>query len=66
MIPNNLKVFFYLKPIDMRKSIKGLSIIVVDWLGMDTMSGWIFLFYNRFKDKIKALNWDKNGLCYMF
>ena len=63
MIPNNLKVFFYLKPVDMRKSINGLSIMVVDQLEMDAMSGQLFLFCNRYKDKIKALYWDKNGFC---
>ena len=47
----------------MRKSINGLSIMVVDQLEMDAMSGQLFLFCNRYKEKIKVLYWDKNGFC---
>ena len=54
MIPNNLKVLFYLKPVDMRKSINGLSIMVVDQLEMDAMSGQLFLFCNRYKDNLNS------------
>ena len=63
MIPNNLKVYFCLKPVDMRKSINGLSIVVQEDLDLDPSTGQLFLFCNRCRDKVKALYWDTNGFC---
>ena len=37
--------------------------MVVDQLEMDAMSGQLFLFCNRYKEKIKVLYWDKDGFC---
>jgi len=51
------------QPVDMRKSIDGLSALVVDQLAMNPLSGHLFIFYNRGRDKIKSLYWDKNGFC---
>jgi len=51
------------EPVDMRKSIDGLAALVADHLALNPLSGQLFLFYNRNRDKIKALYWDKNGFC---
>jgi len=51
------------QPVDMRKSIDGLSALVADRLERNPLSGQLFIFYNRNRDKIKALYWDKNGFC---
>lgn len=59
----NLKIWLYKEPIDMRKSIDGLSIVVADTLNINPMNSEIFVFYNRHGDKIKILYWDKNGFC---
>ena len=55
------KVYLYAQPIDCRKSIDGLIVSVVNLLNKEPQSGDIFLFYNRSKDKIKALYWDRQG-----
>ena len=59
----NLKIWLYRAPVDMRKSIDGLSIVIADSLNMNPMNSEIFVFYNRHGDKIKILYWDKNGFC---
>lgn len=56
-----LKVFLYLTPVDMRKSIDGLNALVLDELKHSPQSGHLFLFYNKKKDKIKIVYWDRNG-----
>jgi transposase len=48
---------------DMRKSINGLSILVVDQLDLDPLSGHLFAFCNRKRDIVKILYWDHNGFC---
>jgi transposase len=51
------------EPVDMRKSINGLSVLVADQLGLNPLNGQMFVFYNRYRDKIKILYWDRNGFC---
>ncbi len=46
---------------DMRKSIDGLSVLVVDVLEEDPLSSHLFVFCNRLRDKIKILYWHNNG-----
>ncbi len=48
-------------PVDFRKSINGLALIVEYEMALPVMSGALFLFCNRAKDKIKILYWDKTG-----
>lgn len=45
----------------MRKSFNGLSGIVRNALGDDPLSGDVFIFLNRRRDKIKLLLWDRTG-----
>jgi len=51
------------QPVDMRKSINGLSVLVADHLALNPLNGQMFVFYNRQRDKIKILYWDQNGFC---
>jgi len=51
------------EPVDMRKSINGLSVLVADHLELSPLSGSLFVFYNKARDKIKILYWDRNGFC---
>lgn len=48
---------------DMRKAINSLSLLVMDHLGLDPLSGHLFAFCNRKRDMIKVLYWDSNGFC---
>ena len=45
----------------MRKSFDGLCGLVTDSLGQDPLSGSLFLFANRRRDRIKLLYWDNDG-----
>ena len=57
----NIEVHFCLLPIDMRKSIDGLSALVVDFFECSPQIGNVFVFYNKPRNKIKMLLWDRNG-----
>jgi transposase len=56
-----LRIFAYLEPTDMRKSFDGLSGLVDQHLGEDPLSGALFLFCNRRRDRLKLLYWDGDG-----
>lgn len=47
--------------VDFRKSINGLSLIVEEDLELSSISGALFIFCNKAKDKLKILYWDKTG-----
>lgn len=60
------EVYLYSQPIDMRKSINGLSYIVNDQTNHARQDGSLTLFYNRSRDKVKLLYWDKNGFVMLY
>lgn len=55
------RYFFYRHPTDMRKSFNGLSGLVRSELGADPVSGDVFIFINRRRDRVKLLVWDRTG-----
>lgn len=55
------KIFLGSEPIDFRLSINGLSELVRKNNGTYLHDGSIYVFYNKHKDKIKCLFWDRNG-----
>lgn len=62
-LPPSVRVFLCLEPTDMRKGIDGLSALVENRLRMDALSGHLFCFFNKPRDKVKVLFWDTTGFC---
>jgi len=54
-------VYLCTSPADMRKGFDTLAAMVRDHLGYDPLSGHLFLFVGRNKDRIKILYWDRDG-----
>lgn len=50
-------------PIDFRKSINGLSVLVEQELGLDPFGQALYVFINRQRTKLKVLYWHRNGFC---
>lgn len=59
------KIWVYRGAIDFRRSIDGLSAMIVNELKFSPKDG-IFLFFNRHKDKVKCLSWHKNGFVLLY
>ena len=55
------RYFFYGSATDMRKGFAGLSGLVRQYIKHDLMSGDVFIFINRRRDRIKLLMWDATG-----
>lgn len=47
--------------IDLRKSIDSLALLVQTSLPVSPLSGALFVFFNRSRDKVKLLWWDRHG-----
>jgi len=58
---HNLQVYLCREPVDMRKSIDGLSLLVESELDLNPFDAALFVFCNRQRDKIKILFWERNG-----
>lgn len=62
LIPyENRNVFIASQPIDFRLSIDGLSRFIQTKNETYIHDGSIYVFYNRYLNKIKCLFWDGNG-----
>ncbi len=55
------RYFMYRGITDMRKGFNGLSGLVRDHLEHDLLSGDVFIFLNKRRDRIKLLVWDRDG-----
>ena len=55
------RVYLHRAPVDMRKQIDGLVVLVKDVIGEDPMGGALFAFVNARRNKLKLLVWERNG-----
>jgi len=62
-LPPQIRVFLYRLPTDMRKSFHGLVALTESALKQDPLSGSLFVFVNRRRDRIKILYWGQTGFC---
>jgi transposase len=61
-LPSAVRVFLCSRSVDMRKSFDGLPGLVQECFGQDLLTGHLFLFVNRRRDRLKALYFDHDGL----
>jgi transposase len=57
----SMRVYLCAAACDMRKGFDSLALMVREFLGHDPLSGHLFLFVGRGKDRIKMLYWDRDG-----
>jgi transposase len=60
-IPAHLTFYLYVPSADMRKSFDGLGGLVISELGQNPLSGDVYVFLNKPRNRIKLLLWDGDG-----
>ena len=56
-----VRIYLCTVPTDMRKGFDSLATLVRESLGHDPLSGHLFLFVGRDRDRLKLLYWDADG-----
>jgi transposase len=59
----SFEILAYNRPVDMRKSFSGLLGVVRSEVKVSPLSKTVFLFFNKRKNYIKLLFWDRTGYC---
>lgn len=63
MLSPAVKIFVCAQPADMRRSFDRLAEMTRSLLAQDPLSGHLFIFFNRPRDRVKILFWDRSGFC---
>ena len=61
-LPNQVRVFLAVEPVDMRKQFDGLWAVARDHLGEDPKGGALFAFTNKARNRLKLLYFDGTGV----
>jgi transposase len=65
-VPNKVRIFLCRAAIDMRKGFDGLHGVVLDMMRQDPLSGDLFVFLNKRRDRAKLLIWDGDGMLIVY
>jgi transposase len=60
-LPTSVRVYLARGATDMRKSIDALAGVTQQVLQLNPLSGHLFVFCNRRRDRIKILYWETSG-----
>lgn len=66
ILSSAIRAYVFSEAVDMRKSIDGLSQIVATAMGMNPLSGQVFVFIGRRRDRAKLLVWDRHGFWVLY
>ena len=61
-LSRTMRVFVCTQPADMRRSFDGLCGMAENLMKQNPLTGHLFVFRNRNRDRLKVLYWDRDGL----
>ena len=60
-LPPSVRLFVATQPVDGRKGADSLMVLVRDVFRHDPLSGHLFIFFSKRRDRVRAVYWDRNG-----
>jgi transposase len=57
----DITIYLHRQPVDFRKAINGLSVIVQDEMALSPFDRALFVFCNKRRTQLKVLYWDETG-----
>ena len=65
-LPAAVRIFVARGPTDLRRSFDSLCAVVVDVLHQDPLCGHLFVFFNRRRNRVKMLVWERGGFWLLY
>lgn len=60
-LPSSVRIYVAAEPVDLRKGFYKLAAVARTVVDEDPLSGHIFVFLNRRRNRVKCLWWDRTG-----
>ena len=60
-LPSSVRIFVAAEPVDLRRGFDGLAAATRSLIREEPLSGHLFVFLNRRRNRIKLLVWDRTG-----
>lgn len=64
-LPASVRIYVAAEPVDLRRGFDGLAAATRSLIG-DPLSGHLFCFLNKRKNRIKLLVWDRTGYLLLY
>lgn len=65
-LPSSVRIFIAAEAVDLRRGFDGLAAATRGIILGDPMSGHVFAFLNRRRNRIKLLVWDRSGFVLVY
>lgn len=65
-LPGSVRIYLAADPVDLRRGFDALSAAVRSVIGLDPLSGHLFVFLNRDRNRAKILVWEASGFWLFF
>lgn len=59
--PRSCPIYLHRDPVDFRKAINGLAVIVSEQMSLSPYEPALFVFCNKSRSQLKVLYWDNTG-----
>lgn len=65
-LPASVRIYIAAEAVDLRRGFDGLAAATRSLIGESPLSGHVFVFLNRRKNRIKLLVWDRTGFLLLY
>ena len=65
-LPSSVRIYVAAEPVDLRRGFDGLAAATRSLIGQSPLSGHLFVFLNRRRNRIKLLVWDRTGYLLLY
>ncbi|MGH7504141.1 MAG: IS66 family insertion sequence element accessory protein TnpB [Longimicrobiales bacterium] len=65
-LPCSVRIYVAAEPVDLRRGFDGLAAATRSVIGADPLSGHVFVFLNRRRNRVKLLVWDRTGFVLVY